>query len=327
MDERKEKRMKEDYEGVLIEIYETKQKYGRCKDEYKIISEQIEKSEQTASCDDLTILMSKREFLEIQIHTTSVTLKELRSNKSLLEKSYLFPDHVILRKLGKGSYGHVYASMKNDKLFVLKTILSSTSTDDIPHEVAMMKQLQHIEGVPKLCDFYTKDKWAIIVMDYLPESVDLLEWYFHLNGVDVEDRIMYVFKKLVTILIEIDRAGFVHRDIKLENVIIDCDMSVRVIDFEHCIEKNKEPFTRFNGTISYYPPEWFQYGKCDSEPMTVWSLGVLLYKLLTGYNPFPNVHKFDPGFKRVYKHRILMENLFKHDPNERISLVDILKLC
>jgi serine/threonine protein kinase len=314
-----------EYQALSTEIRETRDMYNEFQDVY----DKLLKQKQTLNDHDdddtqceLTILLSQLEVAEIQVHSTLVRLNELIKQKSKLHKHQLYlNDYKIIEKLGKGSCGAVYLTKKDDNMFVLKTISSSVVC--VPHEVEMMKQLQHIEGIPKLIEFYRKDQYCVIVMDYLPESLDLLKWFLKQTG-NVEKQVMEIFKKLVTILIEIDRAGFVHRDIKLENVIVDVNMCVRVIDFDHCIEKSKEPFTKFNGTVSYYPPEWFQNGKCRAEPMTVWSLGVLLYKLLTGCNPFPNVHKFDPGFQRVGDLKNLMEYLFKHDPDERISLVDIL---
>lgn len=325
-------------QDLLKDIFETRKVFRDFKDEYKIVSGKINDLErrkrETLENDDdeeyafleceLTVLYSQLEVVEIQVHTTSVQLKELMKKKSALERRDLYKGYTIIHKIGKGSYGNVYLAMKDNIKFVLKTI-AATIDDSIPHEVVMMRHLQHVDGVPKLYDYYVYGKYCVIVMDYLPDSVDLLKWFLMQTG-NVDDKVMDIFKKLVLILIEIDKSGFVHRDIKLENVIVDKHLSVRVIDFDHCIEKDKEPFTKFNGTISYYPPEWFQNGKCLSEPMTVWSLGVLLYKLLTGCNPFPSVHKFDPGFQRVIGYKSLMENLFQNDPDERIALVDILKM-
>ena len=309
------------YHTLLEDIHETRKTLQNLKDEYTELSKSLDDKDEHK----LTGLYSKLEVIEVQLNATSVQLKDFMKKKSKYQL-YVKHGYIIVKTLGRGSYGSVFLATKDDDMFVLKTVSSKNDDDTIPNEVKILKQLQHIEGVPKLHDFYKNDKACVIVMDYLPESVDLLKWKD--NGNDDEDKIMDVFKKLVSILINIDKAGFVHRDIKLENVIVNDDMVVRVIDFDHCIEKGKEPFTKFNGTVSYYPPEWFENGKCQSEPMTVWSLGVLLYKLLTGCNPFPNVHKFDPGFKRVVNHKNLFENLFQHDPDERISLVGIYdKFC
>ena len=319
-------------ESIQKELYEIQKIYNESRDTYDKLFERKKSliDDHKQYDDELLLVSSQLEVAEIQVHNNYARLRELIKHMSVLKahQIVLNDNHKIIKQLGKGSYGYVYLTVKDGNEFVVK-ITSSASVVGIPHEVDIMKRLQHIEGVPKLIEFYNKDNSCIIVMDYLPQSLDLLQWVVKQTG-NVDNKKMEIFRKLVMILIDIDKAGFVHRDIKLENVVVvdaNGSTTVRVIDFDHCVEKCTEPFTKFNGTVSYYPPEWFRTGQCRGEPMTVWSLGVLLYKMLTGYNPFPNVHKFDPGFERVGVHKSLLANLFKEDPHERISLVDIIKFC
>lgn len=81
-------------------------------------------------------------------------------------------------------------------------------------------------------------------------------------------------------------SGVVHRDIKPENIMIGYDNEIKLIDFglsEKVIDKNQH-FTSVAGTPYYMAPEVLDEDytfKCD-----IWSLGVLMYILLSGYLPF-----------------------------------------
>jgi serine/threonine protein kinase len=78
-----------------------------------------------------------------------------------------------------------------------------------------------------------------------------------------------------------------HRDIKLENVIIDDKMNIKIIDFGFsCISAKSKLLNFFCGTPSYMPPEIIQKKEYIGPYVDIWSSGILLYTLLFGFFPF-----------------------------------------
>lgn len=78
-----------------------------------------------------------------------------------------------------------------------------------------------------------------------------------------------------------------HRDIKLENIILDDTLNPKIIDFgfSTCIEKDKK-IKIFCGTPSYMAPEVVQRKEYRGEGADVWALGVMLFVCITGIFPF-----------------------------------------
>lgn len=78
-----------------------------------------------------------------------------------------------------------------------------------------------------------------------------------------------------------------HRDIKLENIHIINKKTIKLIDFGFSISlKHKGRLNLFCGTPSYMPPEIVSKVSYYGKPADIWALGILLFKMLTGYFPF-----------------------------------------
>lgn len=122
-----------------------------------------------------------------------------------------------------------------------------------------------------------------------------------------------ILKQLVNVAIDLHSKGVFHRDIKLENVLVELDSGsprVRIIDFgcgcfftEESYHSNCGMISGFLllncslfflimtvmrvlGTPAYFPPEWFEYETYWAHLTTVWQLGILFYALLSGHKPF-----------------------------------------
>ncbi|XP_051912658.1 uncharacterized protein LOC127594979, partial [Hippocampus zosterae] len=76
-----------------------------------------------------------------------------------------------------------------------------------------------------------------------------------------------------------------HRDIKLENVLIDKSLGIKLIDFGFALESS-DRLKSFCGTPSYMAPEMVLKKGYDGRRVDVWALGVLLYRLVVGAMPF-----------------------------------------
>ena len=85
----------------------------------------------------------------------------------------------------------------------------------------------------------------------------------------------------------------IHRDIKLENVMIDNCYKIKIIDFGFAIKvENSKKLNVFCGTPSYMAPELTRKSEYFGKPADIWSLGIILYLLLCGKFPFTGIFFF-----------------------------------
>jgi serine/threonine protein kinase len=102
-----------------------------------------------------------------------------------------------------------------------------------------------------------------------------------------------IFSKLSKLLLSLHQKGISHRDLKSDNVIVKTDkqtsqvVDVRLIDFgfSFYIQSN-EKFNKVCGTPNYMSPEIFNQEKICTQKTDIWSLGIILYKLVTNRYPF-----------------------------------------
>lgn len=203
-------------------------------------------------------------------------------------------DYTIEKFATKGGHGSVYfGTRKSDgKRVVIKRVHKYPGmvrdVDNSPIEVGMMKRLKDVDGICRMVEWFNYPKDYIVVMDRIENTVDLFEFIGEREGNLTEEEALTILKNVFAIALELDKRNMVHRDLKPENVLVDkTTLATTLIDFDSCTFKrlDDKPFKVFNGTPSYYPPEWFEFSECLPEPMTVWSLGLLLHAMVKCYIP------------------------------------------
>ncbi|XP_053186142.1 serine/threonine-protein kinase pim-1-like [Scomber japonicus] len=206
-----------------------------------------------------------------------------------------------LNELGAGGCGSVYAGYrKADHLPVaIKHIPRGNvfckqvmeNGQQISVEVAVMLKLT--SGTPgtvgtsaavSLIDWYDLDQELVLVLERPVPSVDLLK-YIEVNGGSLqEEEAQEILKQLVEAAAELESKQIFHRDIKVENILIETSSDVpraRLIDFGlSCFFKQRSHYSVFYGTSAHVPPEWLTQWTYKAGPTTVWQLGVVLYEML-----------------------------------------------
>lgn len=117
------------------------------------------------------------------------------------------------------------------------------------------------------------------------------------------EQVQKIFTQLVGAVSHVHNMSCVHRDLKLENILLDKNGNVKLVDFGFTREyEGKMSYLQtFCGTVCYSAPEMIKGDRYAGEKVDVWSLGIILYALLTGELPF------DDDDDLVTKHRILAE--------------------
>ncbi|KYO24820.1 PAS domain-containing serine/threonine-protein kinase [Alligator mississippiensis] len=219
-------------------------------------------------------------------------LERLRACEGEYAKKY---DTVNL--IGKGAFGFVWtARCKNkDEEVVVKFIWKEKVLEDcwvedpelgkVTQEIAVLKRLQH-PNIIKVLDVLENGSFFQLVMEKHGSGLDLFTFIDNQPNLD-EPLVSYIFRQLVSAVGYLHCRNIIHRDIKDENVIIAEDFSIKLIDFGSAayLEPGKLFYT-FCGTIEYCSPEVLSGNPYEGPELEMWSLGVTLYTLVFGENPF-----------------------------------------
>ena len=102
-----------------------------------------------------------------------------------------------------------------------------------------------------------------------------------------EDEACKVFEQIVSGIQYIHKLRIVHRDLKLENLLMDYDKTIRIVDFGLSnTYKQEERLKTACGSPCYAAPEMIAGQKYDGLSVDIWSCGVILFALICGYLPF-----------------------------------------
>ncbi|KAI5458202.1 AGC/AKT protein kinase [Mariannaea sp. PMI_226] len=217
-------------------------------------------------------------------------------------------DFELLKVIGKGSFGKVMQVRKKDtnRIYALKTIRKAKiiSRSEVTHTMAERSVLAQINNpfiAPLKFSFQSPEKLYFVLA-----FVNGGELFHHLTlerRFDV-NRSRFYTAELLCVLECLHGFNVIYRDLKPENILLDYQGHIALCDFGLCkLEMKDEDHTRtFCGTPEYLAPE-ILLGEGYNKTVDWWTLGVLLYEMLTGLPPF-----YDEVVNEMYR-KILTQPL------------------
>lgn len=196
----------------------------------------------------------------------------------------------LIKTIGKGNFAKVKLArhLPTDRLAAIKIIdktkLTTSSLQKLFREVRIMKSLNH-PNIVKLYEVIENEKCLFLVMEYASRG-EIFD-YLVANGRMKEKDVRSKFRQILSAVHYCHQKDIVHRDLKAENLLLDRDLNIKIADFGFSNEfKPGFKLDTFCGSPPYAAPELFQGKKYDGPEVDVWSMGVILYTLVSGSLPF-----------------------------------------
>ncbi|XP_041713052.2 NUAK family SNF1-like kinase 1 [Coregonus clupeaformis] len=197
----------------------------------------------------------------------------------------------VMETLGKGTYGKVRRAVERTtrKTVAIKSIRKESITDDtdrvhIQREIEITSALKHPNIIRFHEVFESRDK-IVIVMEYASRG-ELYD-YVHERRRLVETEARDIFRQITSAVHYCHKNGVVHRDLKLENILLDQDLNVKLADFGLSNHFKKDNLLQtYCGSPLYASPEIVKGLPYHGPEVDCWAMGVLLYALVYGSMPF-----------------------------------------
>jgi SNF related kinase len=231
------------------------------------------------------------------IHTTKTTAATTttatnRTNKYTDKSKQIQCLYDLEETIGQGHFAvvklarHIFTGEKVAIKVIDKTRLDTISREHLFQEVRCMKLVQH-PNVVRLYEVIDTDKKLYLILE-LGDGGDMYDYIMkHTNGLS-ESKARDYFKQIVRAIKYCHDLHVVHRDLKPENVVFfERTGEVKLTDFgfSNVFVPGKKLNTSC-GSLAYSAPEILLGDSYDAPAVDVWSLGVILFMLVTGRAPF-----------------------------------------
>lgn len=259
-------------------------------------------------------------------------------------------DYQIIRTIGSGSTGKVKlgVNIRTQRKVAIKIISRKYINDPnkksketpssrkrrILREAAILN-LAHHPNIVRLYDLYVTEEYYCMVFEYV-DGGQMLD-YIITHGKMTEEQAQKFFLQLLSAVSYCHENGIVHRDLKIENVLIDTNGDVKLVDFglSNFFDPSDKLKT-FCGSLYFAAPELLRGIVYTGPEIDVWSLGIILYVLVCGKVPFDDksmsaLHeKIKSGLFVLPDHlsvqcRNLLKSMIEVDPKRRARIDEILR--
>ena len=292
---------------------------------------------------------NEQSILTIQSRDCLYYQNELEKLSSYIKKYYSennsYPQsgiqfYLFGREIGHGAFGKVNLCLHIAsghlvamKTFVKKDLKYKETKEKLKNEVEVLSKLHH-PFINQILDSFETETHFFIVMEYI--CGDLLSFIRKRNKLN-EASAKIIFKQIIEGLKYIHKKKIVHRDIKLDNILIDLTNTIKICDFgvSRKFEKGNIIYERC-GTPAYIAPEIYAKIGYDGPQCDIWSAGVTLYYILSGNLPFrgSNIQELEKliingdyeEIKNVSEEaNDIVAGMLRVDPKKRLTIDEILK--
>ena len=301
----------------------------------------------------------KNEYMERSVKLTEYIISYYLKNKIYPQTNLNF--YMIGRNIGQGGFGKVKLGLNilTGRVVAIKSVNKKSEKgvndklymEKILYEIKLMKKLNH-QNITKILETFEDDQFFFIIMEYI-NGGNLFSYVKKRKRIN-EKLAKSIFKQIILGIKHLQSRLIVHRDIKLENILIDKDNNIKLCDFGiGIILDSKDQILRNHcGTPMYIAPEILLSNRevgYKGFPVDIWSAGITLYIMLTGRVPFNADDEYKNDFnleikKDKYQNLIyeiihkppkeatnisieakdLLDRLLTKDPNKRITCDEIL---
>jgi len=243
----------------------------------------------------------------------------------------------LTRLIGRGTFSQVYLSrdINTGELMAVKVMDLRRFEEEYNSEVNIMKTLtQNGVNVQFISSEVDADiDTGYIYMNYVPFPT-LSEFLEKLMYGMKEQQAMLVLYNLVRVVEEIHSCGIAHKDLKPENIFVDpSSFRVCVIDFGLSSTIDGRGDKRYCGSPLYMAPEMLQKEPYDPVQSDIWSIGVILYEMLLGNNPWAHAENLEDLIDLLYRIEFpafltknavtLLTGMLRIEPEKRFTLHQI----
>ena len=246
----------------------------------------------------------------------------------------------IGRSIGHGAFGKVNIALHilSGHIVAIKSFNKSKNNfplHKIKYEIKIMQKLRNNKRIVKLLEAFENEKYFFIIMENVIGG-NLLNAINKMNKLS-ETISRNIFKQLIETIKYIHSKGIVHRDIKPDNILLNLNNNIKLCDFGVSKEIKKGQLLMDScGTPAFIAPEILLDDPYDPFMTDIWSCGVVLYVMISGFFPFTGINEM-----QLHKHILsgkfpklqnisndlndLIYKILEINPRKRITIDEILE--
>ncbi|KAL4503612.1 hypothetical protein ABPG73_017355 [Tetrahymena malaccensis] len=234
-------------------------------------------------------LSEKKDFNDTQ----NFSLQDVTANNQSTKSKNELDNYKLGPQIGKGSYATVRLAtdLTTNEQVAIKfydkyKLFDPQKKKNVQREISILKKIchPHCIGMQKT---FENSKYICVVMEYVGKD-SLYTYLKSFEGRKLpEDEAKRIFKQIIKGVSYLHTNNIIHRDMKLENLLMDDTKNIKIIDFGFSIViPPDKKLNIFCGTPSYMAPEIVSKKEYYGPPVDIWACGILLYVMLVGTFPF-----------------------------------------